>query len=252
MRLRNALWPLLALVNVAVSEAASPHNIAPAVAILPFENATAAVDFDELANSLPDLFAACLADHGDRVRVVERRDLMRALDEQDVALEGYASSAQSARIGQIAKADFIVRGSVLGINQAIEIRLLAFAVATSALRSSATVRAAPGSIVGDICQAAPDIVAGIQGAENSTALAIATDPQRQALLVEGLNAYYNADFAGAAGTFLELTIQYADDAAGHYWLGKALHQAGLEELARRQFAHYAKRFPSISAQDSPP
>ena len=75
MTLRTALWLMLAVSHAVV-------GALPSVAILPFENATAHSSLDALTESLPDLFAACLADYADRVSVVERNELTRAFDDR--------------------------------------------------------------------------------------------------------------------------------------------------------------------------
>lgn len=108
---------LLAL--VAAPAFAQQPDTRPTVAVLPFVNSAIGASHDELAplsKGIADLLITEMAQNTG-IRVVERENLQKLLDEQNLARDGRADEATAARIGKLLGAKHIVTGSFITDNR---------------------------------------------------------------------------------------------------------------------------------------
>lgn len=91
----------------------------PTVAVLPFVNSAIGASHDELeplSKGIADLLITEMAQNTG-IRVVERENLQKLLDEQNLARDGRADEATAARIGKLLGAKHIVTGSFITDNK---------------------------------------------------------------------------------------------------------------------------------------
>ncbi len=108
---------LLAL--VAAPAFAQQPDTRPTVAVLPFVNSAIGPSHDELeplSKGIVDLLITEMAQNTG-IRVVERENLQKLLDEQNLARDGRADEATAARIGKLLGAKHIVTGSFITDNK---------------------------------------------------------------------------------------------------------------------------------------
>ena len=109
--------------GLAAQSAAVPAPAASATAtltVLDFTNTAEAADFDWLGLGLADMLSTDFAASG-RLRLVERRDLDKILQEQELGLSGAVDEATAPRIGRLAGASRIAYGSFLAKSGALRI-----------------------------------------------------------------------------------------------------------------------------------
>lgn len=82
------------------------------VSVLYFDNTTANREYSWLTKGLPDMLTTGLS-QSDNIRVVDRNDLKKVLDEQKLALTGLADEKSAIRVGKLLNANFLVRGSFI-------------------------------------------------------------------------------------------------------------------------------------------
>jgi len=104
---------LLALVSVAAL--AQQPDTRPTVAVLPFVNSAIGASNAELAPLSKGIADLLIAEMGQNagIRLVERENLQKLLDEQNLARDGRADEATAARIGKLLGAKHIVTGSFI-------------------------------------------------------------------------------------------------------------------------------------------
>lgn len=88
-------------------------DMRPTVAVLPFVNSAigqANAELQPLSKGIADLLITSMAQNP-AIRVVERENLQRLLDEQNLARDGRVDDATAARIGKLLGAKHMVTGS---------------------------------------------------------------------------------------------------------------------------------------------
>jgi TolB-like protein len=106
---------LLALVATPFIPALAQDDMRPTVAVLPFVNSAIGSSNDELAplsKGIADLLIIELAQNPG-IRMVERENIQKLLDEQDLARDGRVDDATAARIGKLLGAKHMVTGSFI-------------------------------------------------------------------------------------------------------------------------------------------
>ena len=91
------------------------HETRPTVAVLPFVNSAigaATAELAPLSKGIADLLITDLA-MNPGIRVVERENIQRLLDEQRLAQDGRVDDATAARIGKLLGAKHMVTGSFI-------------------------------------------------------------------------------------------------------------------------------------------
>ena len=221
---------------------------APGMLILPFDNATAQPELDDLRDGIPELLTACLSAYPDRVAVVDRWSLESLVGELSLGREPYLAEESFARIGALTPARYVLRGSLTLRDGELHIQALVFDVASTRLRFSGQAQGPLAEIPGWLCESLPAELAAALAEETvaGATLADAERPEVQNLLIEGLGHYYNGDYAKALPAFIKLLRSEPNDPDAHYWLGKGFYAAGLEALAAVQLREFAERFPEHS------
>ncbi|HYD51821.1 MAG TPA: CsgG/HfaB family protein [Gemmatimonadaceae bacterium] len=85
----------------------------PVVAILPFDNTSFGKDraeFDGIGKGIADMIGTELASNP-RLRVVDREQLQRVLEEQNLTRSGAVDAQTAARLGRIVGAQYMIKGS---------------------------------------------------------------------------------------------------------------------------------------------
>jgi TolB-like protein len=102
----------LALVS---APALAQDDTRPTVAVLPFVNSaigTATTELAPLSKGIADLLITSLAQNTG-IRVVERENISRILEEQNMARDGRVDDATAARLGKLLGAKHMVTGSFI-------------------------------------------------------------------------------------------------------------------------------------------
>lgn len=218
---------------------------APAkILIIPFENATGNNKNDTLKTGVPEILNVCFANHPDRVIIMDRSALDTSLTEQALSWEGYVGQNSIQTMGQITEADYILRGSLILQEEQLQVQALLFEVATTALRHTVIGAINLNNVVNSLCDTiASPLVTALQKQTAQPANLVTDDtPKKQQLLINGLNHYYNGEYAQSFAPLLKLVKAYPDDASAHYWLAQSFYQAGLSEFAYIQFQDFINRF----------
>lgn len=105
---------------VAQAPAAAPAATMVPLAILPFQDragAPAAQPSGDAAKVTDLLFAELVAEPA--LTLIEREDIRKLLDEQELNLSGIANPAEATRVGQLTGAKLLVTGSVLRVDNSL-------------------------------------------------------------------------------------------------------------------------------------
>jgi TolB-like protein len=105
---------LVALALAALSPlAASAQDTRPGIAVMPFENGGSygreKEDFEALQQGIPAMLISELSKNL-AARVVDRSDINRILNEQNLATQGRVDAATAARVGKIVGARYMIMG----------------------------------------------------------------------------------------------------------------------------------------------
>lgn len=82
------------------------------LSVLYFNNTTLNKDYAWLSRGFPDMLTTGLS-QAENVRVVDREDLQRVLNEQKLALAGLADEKSAVRVGKLLNANLLIRGSYI-------------------------------------------------------------------------------------------------------------------------------------------
>jgi TolB-like protein len=106
---------LLALVATPLVPALAQEDLRPTVAVLPFVNSAIGesnAELEPLSKGIADLLIIELSQNTG-IRVVERENITKLLDEQNLARDGRVDDATAARIGKLLGARHMVTGSFI-------------------------------------------------------------------------------------------------------------------------------------------
>ncbi len=104
-----------AVLAVVTASAVAQDDTRPTVAVLPFVNSAIGQSTTELAplsKGIADLLIVELAQNP-LIRVVERENLQRLLEEQNLARDGRVDDASAARLGRLLGAKHMITGSFI-------------------------------------------------------------------------------------------------------------------------------------------
>lgn len=108
----------LALGGVAASREAAAQAGAPGVAVLPFENGGSygrdREDLEALRRGIAGMLISELSARPG-IRLVDRSETQRMLDEQNLAASGRVDAATAARIGQLVGARYMIAGTFIDL-----------------------------------------------------------------------------------------------------------------------------------------
>ena len=111
----NQIVRATAVLAVVVASASAQTDNRPTVAVLPFVNSAIGASNAELAplsKGIADLLIVDMAQNP-AIRVVERENIARLLEEQNLARDGRVDDATAARIGKLLGARHMVTGSFI-------------------------------------------------------------------------------------------------------------------------------------------
>lgn len=108
---------LVALALAAFTPLAAPaQDTRPGIAVMPFENGGSygreKEDFEALQQGIPAMLMSELSKNP-AARVVDRSDINRILNEQNLATQGRVDAATAARVGKIVGARYMIMGNFI-------------------------------------------------------------------------------------------------------------------------------------------
>lgn len=114
MRRRSVLCALTLAAFASLSPALQAQDTRPGIAVLPFTNGGSygkdKEDFQALEKGMAAMLISELAQNP-AARLVDRDEIKKILDEQNLAKEGAVDAATAARIGKLVGAKYMVMGS---------------------------------------------------------------------------------------------------------------------------------------------
>lgn len=109
---------LLFLVLLALAPAVNAQDTRPGIAVLPFENGGSygqdKENFDALQRGIAGMLISELS-RNPAARVVERENVQRLVDEQNLGADGRVDAATAARIGKIVGARYMIMGGFVDL-----------------------------------------------------------------------------------------------------------------------------------------
>jgi TolB-like protein len=104
------------MMTVLVSFAAQAQDTRPGIAVMPFENGGSygrdKEDFEALQVGIPAMLIGELSRNAG-ARVVDRSDINRILNEQNLATQGRVDAATAARVGKLVGARYMIMGAFI-------------------------------------------------------------------------------------------------------------------------------------------
>lgn len=137
-----------------------------------------------LSNALPESVSAALTELKE-LKIVERRNLGKLLDEIALEQSGIVNTKGVDRIGKIARADVLILGSVSGDPENIILTLKAVDVETGNILDAKTVKSPLGKIFEMAAQQSRSMGAMISG-EGIGKISISTNPSGADVYVDGV------------------------------------------------------------------
>lgn len=234
---------LCGLLAVPQVEAVEGHRPA-SLLILPFDNATQESGYAALEQGIPDLLSALLSPHTERLRLVEREQLDAIVREQSLSWQQYAEEHSIQHIGTFSQAEYVLRGSFTRTGGELHIQAVVHETETTRLVASAEASGDPDELISLCRQLANGIVKffSTTTAEVS-ALPVDEDPERSALMINGLGYFYSAQFHKAFPAFMKILAKDRNDALARYWLGRSFYEAGLTAHAMVELHAFLRSFP---------
>jgi TolB-like protein len=159
-----ALVSLFTSVTAIAARAQDPADRRPTLAVMYFNNG-ALVDrasYDALSKGIADILITDLAAN-DRVRVVERDQLQKLLDEQDLTVKGRVEDATAVRVGKLLGAGHMIVGGFF-VDRSGTLRLDARAVnvETSRIEHVESVTGKSENILGVIGELSGKLTKGLK------------------------------------------------------------------------------------------
>ena len=160
---------------VAQDPAAAPAAAMVPLAILPFQDragAQAAQPSGDAAKVTDLLFAELVAEP--TLMLIEREDIRKLLDEQELNLSGIANPAEATRVGQLTGAKLLVTGSVLRVDNSLY--LVAKVIGTETSRVlGASVKGGVRDDLGKLTDSLADEIVKVVAARGGVAHAMSPD-----------------------------------------------------------------------------
>jgi TolB-like protein len=165
---------------VAQDPAAAPAAAMVPLAILPFQDragAQAAQPSGDAAKVTDLLFAELVAEPA--LMLIEREDIRKLLDEQELNLSGIANPAEATRVGQLTGAKLLVTGSVLRVDNSLY--LVAKVIGTETSRVlGASVKGGVRDDLGKLADSLADEIVKVVAARGGELVAKAASRQDRA------------------------------------------------------------------------
>ena len=174
----------LALAAVVLIAASSPAMARKkSVAVMNFAN-YAGKGMKYLSSSLPESISASLSDV-EGIRVVERRQLGKILNELALEQTGVIDTDQVSRAGKIARADVLILGSVSGNPSSIVVTIKAVEASTGSIISGKVIRSPLSTLFERVNQSSQSMGAVITG-KGIGKISVSTTPSGGRVYIDGL------------------------------------------------------------------
>jgi TolB-like protein len=238
----RALGVLLVCIATAVAVPAAGETPPPTLLLLPFDNATGDPRLAPLERGLPDLVSATLSRHPGAVRLVERERLDSIVKERSLSWQQYVAQTSVGRIGTLAQARYIARGSFTRAGERLHVQALVYETESTRLVTAAEARGDRTALV-PLAEELATRIAKTLPTATTPALPVDDDPERSLLMIQGLGYYYSAQYTRAVPAFMKLLAGHPDDAAARYWLARSFHEAGLGQHAAVELRVFLRSHP---------
>jgi len=212
--------------------------------ILSFDNTTEHSRNDALEKGIPDLLTAYLSPYSDEILIIDRSIIDHIV--REFSLQDFTSPESQARLGELTQAKFILRGSFLDNNSALELTGILYdtesaqVVKTFSVENTLKLNAAVQSLA---VQLAGFLETEINELPN---LPVEEDPQKSLAMIYGLGYYHNRQYPQAITQFMKILEEKTNDEDARYWLGKSFWAADLDDHAEIAFEQFMNDFPSSS------
>lgn len=200
--------PVLAVLLVALSAAPgfTPGGSAqeqpdarPGIAVFPFDNnyvGSNREDFDGLEGGLQQMMITELSQNSD-LRVVERTELRRLLDEQDLGASGRVDPSTAARVGRVVGARYVIMGQYVDIFGDVRMDARVVDTETSEIIRTEQVRADRSDLYQMLVDLSAQVVTGV----NLPSLPVEVREARRArpIPAEAITLFSRAQLAADGG-----------------------------------------------------
>ncbi len=219
----------------------------PVILIVPFDNATGTQEYDALEEGLPDLLTAFLTPYDDQLRIIDRSLLEEVFAERSLSWEGFSQKDTFQKAGQLAQAQYILRGSISLSANLLGINALLYETDTTRLVGSLESWVPSDQLTSAAQDLAQQLAQHFQTEiPQVPELPLEEDPVKSVNLMYGLSYYYAGQYEKALTYAMKILEDDADDELGRYWLAQSFLGAGLENHARLEFQDFLARFPDSS------
>ncbi len=216
----------------------------PVILILPFDNATGNQEFDALEEGLPDLLTAFLTPYDDQLMIIDRILMEEIFAERSLSWQGFSEKDAFQKAGQLAQAQYILRGSISGSANLLGINALLYETETTRLIRSIESRVPSNQLTSAVQDLAQQLAEHFETEiPEVPELPLEEDPVKSVNLMYGLSYYYAGQYEKALTYTMKILENDADDELGRYWLARSFLGAGLEDHARLEFQDFLARFP---------
>ncbi len=216
----------------------------PVILIVPFENATGTQEYDALEEGLPDLLTAFLTPHDDQLRIIDRILLEEIFAERSLSWQGFSEKDTFQKAGQLAQAQYILRGSISLSANVLGINALLYETDTTRLVGSLESWVPSDQLTSAAQDLAQQLAEQFETEiPEVPELPLEEDPAKSVNLMYGLSYYYAGQYEKALTYTMKILEDDADDELGRYWLAQSFLGAGLENHARLEFQDFLARFP---------
>jgi TolB-like protein len=233
---------VLLLCAAAVAGPAAGNPQPPTLLLLPFDNATGDPRLAPLERGIPDLVSAMLSRHSDVVRLVERERLDAIVKERSLSWQQYVAQTSVGRIGILAQARYIARGSFTRAGDRLHVQALVYETESTRLVTAAEARGERAALV-PLAEELANRIAKTLPTAIAPGLPVDDDPERSLLMIQGLGYYYSAQYTKAVPAFMKILAAHPDDAVARYWLARSFHEAGLGQHAAVELRAFLRSHP---------
>lgn len=217
----------------------------PVILIVPFDNATGTQELDPLEEGLPDLLTAFLSPYDDQLRVIDRTLLEEIFAERSLSWQGLSQKDAFQKAGQLAQAQYILRGSISGSASSLGINALLYETETTRLIKSIESVGPSDRLTSAAQDIAQQLAQHFKTEIKEVAeLPLEEDPIKSVNLIYGLGYYYSGQYEKALTYTMKILEDHADDELGRYWMARSFLAAGLEDHARLAFQDFLEQFPN--------
>jgi TolB-like protein len=221
------------------------HATEKTLLILPFDVATDKKQYQGMGEGISEIVATCFTAHSEW-NVLDRRDLGRLIDELGLAYETDIASESVAKIGHLASANYVLRGSFTVEKETLNIEMFLYEVESTRLMSAGGSYGSLSSLVKDCPKIFHQITSALREKVSlpPSPRQTETNPEISRLMIEGLGFYHNGEFWKAFPAFLKVLEEDPKHGIAKFWLGRSYLESGMNDLARISLEEFIHQFPN--------